>query len=1277
MAAAQYFDQVQKIFIAFYQRPADPAGLKYWASRVDAAGGDISQVINAFATSPEATDLYGTIDADTIGDVVDAIYMALFNVMPDAAGKAFYVDGFADGTFTAGTIALAVLNGAQNDDLIALNNKVEAANEFTMQVDGRDMTDPAFGSGTAFNATYEGEADAMAARDFLAGIGSDPATIPNASQISDVIKSDIADMGDPILEVDTSGNVLTVGNDSIIGTAEGQTFTAPVVQNGMGAETNTLGSGDVIAGMGMDNTLKVDLALTTTGAIPISGAISASTNNIQIVELRAQTPVIDIGGPHLNFSHIDAENFNGVEQWWSVNSRADMQVEDVRTRPEDTAIGMRNTDPEVDFRVYFDPDQLDENIRTEDSALTLKIADIDNPGDLSGVPIDGLSFMLDGVQYTLRSADIGAATTYAELLAGLEAALALQPALATVSATLNADDTITLLDTAGKPFTLGSWFFINDSVPANGNIVFQQTVGDPTLVDVPISTSIFLDNVGRTSVGGELDVGSLGDGGIAEFNVSVDRSSWVESMQSSSHLDRGVPNIQLQHLETVTFSSIGANGDVKVGDRTDALDGRVVDGLDDVRVVDGSAFKGKMNLGITLNDINSYDGSNARYLDGATGPVDFSYKGSAQADIFNIDVDSNVSDDPDFRMDVNMGAADDRLILTGANFLKNISVDGGTGNNTFVTSTSVGTGVTPADIANHEFKSFKNFQNFEVEGNTDTSQDFTNLVGVTSVVVATGDEVNGLFDTTLIDLPVANVIISGKNQTVGGNNNGDQDFDDIRIQGSDAAAVTVTLENTARVDGELYVDDLYIENQNAGNVSAVRTLNVVSNGARQTTNVIDELHGGLVNTFNITGTQDFTTNLVSAANSTGAAAARTSLVVDASALTGDFDLTLNGVVLSAVDAGTTSTVKLTGTAGLADDLRLSDVINTTTDTTISGFETIHFGDRFNGLTSSGVFNATNVSDVTLYEVNDINGPLTLSNMGNVETVQINTDNFAVAGQGNLSFLAKNASASSELVLNFRDFDAATDLDVDTNFGGGQQILVQNFRTLTMDLGGDATLDEAYAFIINPVDGDGTSLFVGPPVDFNPITANTRVLNVTGGGDQGAAGSVDGVDSVNLGILVNILETIDLSGYVGQTTLTLGVYDPTLDVDNVTAGVQTFDRNTTLDVNGYGMMFTEFDQNPANDSHITTFHFTTDAVAATEDWTITGFDAFNDLANIIDLSNLSVLDMRDLGVSGLVDLNIVDVGGNATITSNAGLNFEIVLVGVTAVELTGDNFQFSA
>ena len=88
MAAAAYFETVQKIYIAFYQRPADPAGLKYWAEQINAAGGNPNAVITAFGTSPEATALYGAVNATTIGNVIEAIYQAAFNRAADAGGKA-------------------------------------------------------------------------------------------------------------------------------------------------------------------------------------------------------------------------------------------------------------------------------------------------------------------------------------------------------------------------------------------------------------------------------------------------------------------------------------------------------------------------------------------------------------------------------------------------------------------------------------------------------------------------------------------------------------------------------------------------------------------------------------------------------------------------------------------------------------------------------------------------------------------------------------------------------------------------------------------------------------------------------------------------------------------------------------------------------------------------------------------------------------------------------------------------------------------------------------
>ena len=187
-----YFDIVQKIFIGYYQRPAGPGGLVYWANRLDATGGNLTEIIEAFANSAESQALYGPINSSNISSVVTSIFWALFNRAPGQAGLNYYVNGFNSGQFTAATIMLNVLNGAQNADLQSVNNKVTAANLFTRTID------PEF-DGVNFQATYSGDTDAQKARNFLSTVGWDPATIPTQAETTLFIKTNIADPGDPIL----------------------------------------------------------------------------------------------------------------------------------------------------------------------------------------------------------------------------------------------------------------------------------------------------------------------------------------------------------------------------------------------------------------------------------------------------------------------------------------------------------------------------------------------------------------------------------------------------------------------------------------------------------------------------------------------------------------------------------------------------------------------------------------------------------------------------------------------------------------------------------------------------------------------------------------------------------------------------------------------------------------------------------------------------------------------------------------------------------------------
>nr|MBF0684808.1 DUF4214 domain-containing protein [Pseudomonas sp.] len=189
MAVLDHFEAVQKIYIAFYQRPADPAGLTYWAKQVEAANGNTQAVMDLFANSDEATELYGPINADTIGDVIDKIYQALFGREPDAEGKQYYVEEFTKGTFTAGNIALTVLNSAQGTDVDAINNKLAVADEYTSQVDGREFSDSEFGN-APFAFEYAGEDAAVAARELLATVTADETTVLDGEAIKKALEGE-------------------------------------------------------------------------------------------------------------------------------------------------------------------------------------------------------------------------------------------------------------------------------------------------------------------------------------------------------------------------------------------------------------------------------------------------------------------------------------------------------------------------------------------------------------------------------------------------------------------------------------------------------------------------------------------------------------------------------------------------------------------------------------------------------------------------------------------------------------------------------------------------------------------------------------------------------------------------------------------------------------------------------------------------------------------------------------------------------------------------------
>lgn len=124
--------QVQKAYIAYYGRPADPEGLAYWANRMDREGGSLVAIISAFGNSDEYSRRYS---GSSNIELVSNIYRQLLGREPDEGGLAWYVARLDSGAMTLTTIALNVIDGATTKpDADVVANKMDAANHYTAKV---------------------------------------------------------------------------------------------------------------------------------------------------------------------------------------------------------------------------------------------------------------------------------------------------------------------------------------------------------------------------------------------------------------------------------------------------------------------------------------------------------------------------------------------------------------------------------------------------------------------------------------------------------------------------------------------------------------------------------------------------------------------------------------------------------------------------------------------------------------------------------------------------------------------------------------------------------------------------------------------------------------------------------------------------------------------------------------------------------------------------------------------------------------------------------------
>ena len=557
MATQASLDQIQNLFIAFYGRPADAAGQAYWAEALETAGGDLSAIINAFANSAEYDSQYGDLDE---AELVNALYQQILGRDAEEDGIDYYVSQLNNGNLTKGEMALAILNGAQNDDAVVLENRKAVADAFTAAVEAGDKE-------------YS-NAQLAAAKALLASVNAetDPATVDVDAVVGEFpTVEEPVDPGQPGEEI-----FLTASTDIMTGTENDDTFLAYMSQNELvGGVSNSLSSADRLDGGEGNDSLYAEIVpefYGSSGDYQID--VQPRIENIETIEFQAR----DFGG-NINAGGtvtVDAKNIKGVDTIGSTQSDGDLVIENLTTLDNDggardtseMTISMDHTDnfnsdgDASDLTVYFDEDYLIPTESLGESEVIFQIMNQDaydqNDGEnrLDGVYIARMEFSLDGVRYNLADyieedemASGGEFKTEAELVAHLnEVAL---PALA--AANPDAADALNSLEfsigaewndgnqnrvgqsivlTASNAYELetkDAWVVLGQAEGAETGYAsnrIERTSDNPGQDTEELSINIDLHKVGREGEGGDLIVGGkeLDDTegkGIDIFNIDV------------------------------------------------------------------------------------------------------------------------------------------------------------------------------------------------------------------------------------------------------------------------------------------------------------------------------------------------------------------------------------------------------------------------------------------------------------------------------------------------------------------------------------------------------------------------------------------------------------------------------------------------------------------------------------------------------------------------------------------------------------------------------------
>lgn len=731
------------VYIGYYNRAADPAGIQFWEQVIANTSLDLEAVATDFAGQSEtlaAHPFFADPATSTPATFIANLYQNLFNRDADAAGLEFWsgqlqnaIDG-VEGSFSVGEIIVKIIEGAVDvdggtQDRTTILNKIEVAQDWT---DAAEAADGAF------------DADAMAsAKSIIAGVTDDAATVAAAKATTDAFFAPAPVEGETIL--------LTSATDVMDGTADNDTFNAYIQQNPFaGGISNSLSSADRLDGGAGDDRLYAELTSEFLGTDGVDYTdVQPRLKNIEEIDIEAR----DYGDGSGQEIVVDGKNITDHVEIGSYFSDGDLKIENLTTltaggnarNTSDITVTMDHTDnfntdgDASDLEVLFDNDYLLSGQESEGKAFYFLLDEeadrLDNADRLNQIDVDGISFTIanaDGstTAVTISHEDAQTAGTHQGFVNALQAPLQALIADGTLPAgtTLTLDPTITdftFLDDGTRSLDIPAIVLTSgdgSEVTPTGFARVEEAIGEYDVYgrfnaefgieDQPISIDVDVHKVGRGGDGGNLIIGGKSDNtqpgiadGIEVFNIDV--------LGAGSDDPTGAP-AKPSSLGTVTSTGdelktviINTAAEFVAGETHASLEIR--DGFNeigsgsesgDLQLVNADGFLGDLYLGtseaiINLDTLTAQGGGDVTFngnLDGNEENQAYSYTTAGGNDSVNLTVDGDALDFADSSVNVSTGGGDDNVRIQFAfdpeddnnnqlnqAILDNVMVDSGAG----------------------------------------------------------------------------------------------------------------------------------------------------------------------------------------------------------------------------------------------------------------------------------------------------------------------------------------------------------------------------------------------------------------------------------------------------------------------------------------------------------------------------------------------------------------------------------------------------------------------